>query len=175
MAFMFTALLLLHLMIYDADQSNVKAKPGDTVTLKCSEPDNKPVLAVEWSRGDLAEEYVLLFRDKQIDPTLQHPSYRNRVDLEDRQMTNGNIDLILKNVTADDKGRYECRVFHRRNRRERAVLDGDPVSVINLDVHPPDPHFQPQTELRTSDGNKLKSVPLTVFGVSLCFIFGLFK
>uniref|UniRef100_A0A096MGB5 Ig-like domain-containing protein n=1 Tax=Poecilia formosa TaxID=48698 RepID=A0A096MGB5_POEFO len=120
-----------------ADQSGVKAKPGETVTLKCSEPDNKPVLAVEWSRGDLAEEYVLLYRDKQIDPTMQHPSYRNRVDLEDRQMTNGNIDLILKNVTADDKGRYECRVFHRRNRKERAVLDGDPVSVINLDVYSP--------------------------------------
>ncbi|XP_039901981.1 uncharacterized protein LOC120742625 isoform X5 [Simochromis diagramma] len=68
-------------------------------------------MTVEWSRLDLGDQYVLLYRDEQLYPDLQHPAFKNRVDLQDRQMKDGDVSLILKNVTTNDTGTYECRVF----------------------------------------------------------------
>ncbi|MED6278941.1 hypothetical protein CHARACLAT_029209 [Characodon lateralis] len=154
-------LLLIHLTSVQprADQTNMRAKPGDIIHLPCRAPDSQPVLAVEWSRSDLEAEYVLLFRDKQIDPAFQHPSFKNRVNLLDTEMKNGDTSLVLKNVTTADKGTYECRIFHRTNRNKRAVLDSDPVSTILLQVAPPSPDgdAQTQTGWKTSEGNQLKS------------------
>ncbi|MEQ2271532.1 hypothetical protein XENORESO_005669 [Xenotaenia resolanae] len=166
-------LLLIHLTsVQPRDQTNIQAKPGDIIHLPCRAPDGQPVLAVEWSRSDLEAEYVLLFRDKQIDPAFQHPSFKNRVDLLDRQMKNGDMSLVLKNVTTADKGTYECRIFHRTNRNKRAVLDSDPVSTILLQVAPPSPDGDVQTQigLKTSEGNQLKSAPLIVAGVFAVFM-----
>ncbi|XP_035985233.1 T-cell surface protein tactile-like [Fundulus heteroclitus] len=112
--------------------TNITVEPGQNVTLPCRTPDSKPVIAVEWSRTDLGSEYVLLYRNDQFDLENQHPSFKNRVDLEEEQIKAGDVSLVLKNVSTDDRGTYECLVIQTEtNSRGKTVL------YINLDVVPP--------------------------------------
>ncbi|CAI5660436.1 unnamed protein product [Oreochromis niloticus] len=65
-------------------------------------------------------------------------------------MKDGDVSLILSNVTINDAGTYECRVAQRKtNRRKRANLKTDPISIIYLHVAPPG---QPGGD--TEDGGK---------------------
>uniref|UniRef100_I3JMF4 Ig-like domain-containing protein n=1 Tax=Oreochromis niloticus TaxID=8128 RepID=I3JMF4_ORENI len=84
------------------------------VTLTCRAPSNN-IIVVEWSRADLGKECVLMYRDELFVPDEQHPSFKNRVDLQDRQMKDGDVSLILKNVMISDTGTYECRIFRKTN------------------------------------------------------------
>ncbi|XP_029932679.1 V-set domain-containing T-cell activation inhibitor 1-like [Myripristis murdjan] len=85
------------------------AQPGDDVTLSCQAPDVN-IEAAEWSRTDLKkEEYVFFYQDRHIDLVNQHPSFKNRVELKDKEMKNGDLSVILKNVKKNDSGTYECR------------------------------------------------------------------
>ncbi|XP_030609049.1 programmed cell death 1 ligand 1-like [Archocentrus centrarchus] len=119
-----------------ADQKILTAETGQTVILPCqAQNNNDPELVVEWSRADLDPEYVLLFRDGHFDPVKQHPSFKNRVDLQDKEMKDGDVSLILKDVTTNDAGTYECRI--RKKSTSRAVLRFEPISIITLRVFPP--------------------------------------
>ncbi|XP_030609095.1 uncharacterized protein LOC115796800 [Archocentrus centrarchus] len=122
----------------------ITAESGQTVTLPCQAPNNNNIMAVEWSRADLETQYVLLYRDGQFIPDDQHPSFKNRVDLQDRQMKDGDVSLILKDVMTDDTGTYECRIFTRgTNSTKRAIFDGDPISLVHLRVvGPPGGHTE---------------------------------
>ncbi|KAM4565510.1 myelin-oligodendrocyte glycoprotein-like [Fundulus diaphanus] len=136
--------LLLFLVILcssgstDQKKRILKAEPGQNILLPCWAAGSRPVTAVEWTRTDLEQtEYVLLYRDQQMVPFYQHPSFRNRVDLQDRMMRDGDVSLVLNNVRSDDTGTYECRVFQAGTRiRKRANLDSEPISTIYLDVSP---------------------------------------
>ncbi|XP_032439703.1 immunoglobulin superfamily member 3-like isoform X2 [Xiphophorus hellerii] len=120
---------------------NISAVPGQSVSLPCRLPNNKPVVFVKWTQPDLEPEYVLLFRDEQPDPENQHPSFRNRVELQDRRMKDGDVSLLLSNVTTSDSGKYECRVFQREaTGRKRRALTSDPIWIVFLDVAPPPVH-----------------------------------
>ncbi|XP_039900920.1 CD226 antigen-like [Simochromis diagramma] len=109
------------------------AESGQSITLTCQAPNNN-IDVVEWSRADLDTEYVLLYRDEQFDTDNQHPSFKNRVDLHDRQMKDGDVSLILKDVTNNDAGTYECRIFMRGTNHK----DSKPISSVTLRVDPPD-------------------------------------
>ncbi|XP_039860923.1 coxsackievirus and adenovirus receptor-like [Simochromis diagramma] len=140
-----TSLLLtlpgvVFLGLTSAQPTEVKAKSGETAHLPCQIVSN--IKVVEWSRPDLNPECVLLYQNKQFDQESQNPSFKNRVDLQDRQMKDGDASLILKNVTIKDAGTYECRVL--TNRRKRAV---DPIHIIYLHVDPPG-------QTHTEDGGK---------------------
>nr|XP_024656097.1 hyaluronan and proteoglycan link protein 1-like [Maylandia zebra] len=135
----FYTLLFVGLFVFvSADQKNITAESGQDITLPCRAPNNNNIIVLEWSRADLGEKYVLLLRDELFDPENQHPSFKNRVDLQDRQMKDGDVSLILNNVTTNDAGRYECRVVQRRaKRRKKAVLKNEPISIVTLRVVPP--------------------------------------
>ncbi|XP_076737210.1 butyrophilin-like protein 2 [Maylandia zebra] len=124
-----------------ADHKNVTAESGKNVTLTCRAPNNN--IVVQWSRADLQPEYVLLYRDKQFIPNHQHLSFKNRVDLQDKQMKDGDVSLILKDVMINDTGTYECRVFMRETRSWKS-------SIITLSVV--DPPGQPGGD--TEDGQE---------------------
>ncbi|XP_025761614.1 coxsackievirus and adenovirus receptor homolog isoform X2 [Oreochromis niloticus] len=125
-----------------ADQKNITAKSGQDVTLTCRAPDNKDP-HVQWSRADLKEDkLVFVYRNKMPDPENQHPSFKNRVDLQDRQMKDGDVSLILKNVTTNDTGTYNCRV-------QRETESMKLINSTYLHVDPPG-----QTGGHTEDGGK---------------------
>ncbi|XP_019212393.1 programmed cell death 1 ligand 1 [Oreochromis niloticus] len=133
-----STLLFFGIFVFvSADQKIITADSGQDVTLTCRAPNNNIILGVEWSRADLRDEYVLFYRSKKFDPDQQHPSFKNRVDLQDRQMKDGDVSLILMNVTTNDNGIYECRVKTGTNRRKRAILSGNPISIITLSVVDP--------------------------------------
>ncbi|CAI5671470.1 unnamed protein product [Oreochromis niloticus] len=121
---------LMFVLFVSADQKTITAESGQDVTLTCRAPNNN-IIVLEWSRADLRDEYVLLYRDGQFVPDDQHPSFKNRVDLQDRQMKDGDVSLILKDVTINDTGTYKCHVVQRVR---------GPVTLINttyLHVDPP--------------------------------------
>ncbi|XP_039464024.1 uncharacterized protein LOC120437521 isoform X2 [Oreochromis aureus] len=152
------------------DQKIVTAESGQkNVTLPCRAPNNSSsITGVEWSRADLGDEYVLLYRDDQLDPTNQHPSFKNRVDLQDRQMKDGDVSLILKDVMINDTGTYKCEAFIRgTNVRKRANLVSDPISIVTLKVDPPG-----QTGGDTEDGSVGLIAGLSVFVVLVAAVVG---
>ncbi|XP_043954780.1 uncharacterized protein LOC122821024 isoform X2 [Gambusia affinis] len=141
----------------------ISAVPGQNVSLPCRLPNNKSAVVVQWTRSDLEPEYVFLFRDEQPDPEIQHPSFRKRVELQDRRMKDGDVSLLLSNVTTNDSGKYECRVFQREStRRKRHTLTSDPIGIVFLDVAPPTENEEEKKE----DGSRNKHVGL-IIGVVL--------
>ncbi|XP_014268536.2 uncharacterized protein LOC106676430 [Maylandia zebra] len=142
-----------------SEQKIITAQSGQNVTLTCRAPQGKPIRAVKWSRADLGDKYVLLYRDELFDQTSQHPSFKNRVDLQDRQMKDGDVSLILKDVTINDAGTYECRVIVG----ESASLEI--MGTVNMSVLPPG--HQGDTE----DGG-IKDIPVGL-KIGLSFIGGI--
>ncbi|KAL4008649.1 hypothetical protein ACER0C_002501 [Sarotherodon galilaeus] len=138
---------LMFVLFVSADQKSITAESGQDVTLTCRAPNNN-IIVVKWSRADLRDEYVLLYRDEQFDPEGQHPSIKNRVDLQDRQMKDGDVSLILKDVTINDTGTYECRVVQRVR---------GPLTLINttyLHVVPPGQTGGQEKDEDNRDGGK---------------------
>ncbi|XP_038586527.1 coxsackievirus and adenovirus receptor-like isoform X1 [Micropterus salmoides] len=116
-----------------ASSDVVRVKPGDDVILPCR-ADEASIRAVEWSIADLESEYVLFNRDGLSDPTHQHPCFKDRVQLVDRELKDGDVSLILKNVSRNDAGTYECRVAAGGSRRKRAIIETEPIRIIQLEV-----------------------------------------
>ncbi|XP_033182636.1 uncharacterized protein LOC113168753 [Anabas testudineus] len=117
----------------DVHQSDIHSD----VTLPCRSPRNKSITAVMWTRSDLQPDSVYLYQDGQTDLERQHPSFKDRVELKDREMKNGDVSLILKNVTTDDNGRYKCEVIHNKTNWKTGDLNTVLVNVINLTVVEP--------------------------------------
>ncbi|KAL4008594.1 hypothetical protein ACER0C_002446 [Sarotherodon galilaeus] len=128
---------IIDLVVFSPEQNNITAESGQDVTLPCRPPNNIIITAVKWNRDDLDTEFVLLYRDEQFVPDDQHPSFKNRVDLQDRQMKDGDVSLILKDLTINDTGTYECRVVISGTKK-KDVSTG-PISSIHLCVFPPGP------------------------------------
>ncbi|XP_053199242.1 NACHT, LRR and PYD domains-containing protein 3-like [Scomber japonicus] len=110
-----TGLFLFFCLLQSASaELPITAEPGDNVTLPCKAPNNVNITAVEWirpglNRSDLdPDRYVYLKTDGHLNTADQDPSYVNRVQLKDDEMKNGDLSLILKNVTSNDEGTYEC-------------------------------------------------------------------
>lgn len=111
-----------------SDYKNIICSLGQQVILPCNAPGNMVVPAMQWSRRGL-EEYVLHYRDDQLDPDDQDPSYTGRVNLTNTHMQNGDLSMILMNMTTADIGTYECIAFHKRLGMGYEVL-----SIVNLNV-----------------------------------------
>uniref|UniRef100_A0A3Q2X4E3 Ig-like domain-containing protein n=1 Tax=Haplochromis burtoni TaxID=8153 RepID=A0A3Q2X4E3_HAPBU len=101
----------------------ITAESGQNVTLPCRDSNNNNITVVEWSKADLGYKYVFLHRDGQSVPANQHPSFKNRVDLHDRQMKDGDVSLILRNVTTTDHGIYECSLLIGGTQAWRQSID----------------------------------------------------
>ncbi|XP_067381081.1 butyrophilin-like protein 2 [Channa argus] len=107
------------------DPQQIKAKPGENVTLPCQTPRTFTISVVEWIRTD-PEVTVYLQRDGHPVADEQDASFKNRVKLHDTEMKDGNASLILMNARTNDTGTYECRCTE-------SVMNA-PISIIELTV-----------------------------------------
>uniref|UniRef100_A0A3B4HB24 Ig-like domain-containing protein n=1 Tax=Pundamilia nyererei TaxID=303518 RepID=A0A3B4HB24_9CICH len=101
---------------------------GQEVTLTCRAPNNN-IKGVVWSRADLGDKHVLVYREGQPLED-QHPFFKNRVNLQDRQMKDGDVSLILKDVTIKDAGAYMCHVFMEETDSLNCFLVADVLQHI---------------------------------------------
>ncbi|XP_029932333.1 uncharacterized protein LOC115376710 isoform X2 [Myripristis murdjan] len=146
----------------------------EDVILTCQGPSNDTIHIKVWTRPDLQKsQYVFMLRDGHIDKTQQHPSFKNRVELRDGNMKNGDLSVILRNVTEDDSGTYECRfIAGQGTHRKRGVLQVNPSSIITLKVADPDANDGPA-------GHGLTAVAvvaaLALIGVVSCVVFVIYR
>uniref|UniRef100_A0A3Q4GUK3 Ig-like domain-containing protein n=1 Tax=Neolamprologus brichardi TaxID=32507 RepID=A0A3Q4GUK3_NEOBR len=89
--------------------------------LTCIITDER-ISVLKWSRADLnTDGYVYFYRNKRSYENYQHPSFHGRVKLRDPEMKDGDVSLILKNVTFNDAGIYECHIAVRNPVRSKRV------------------------------------------------------
>uniref|UniRef100_A0A673BCS6 Ig-like domain-containing protein n=1 Tax=Sphaeramia orbicularis TaxID=375764 RepID=A0A673BCS6_9TELE len=93
----------------------VRAAPGEDAVLKCLVDPKFDIggKTVEWSKLDLKvnpadPSYVYLYRNRREDVLLMFPSYVGRTKLFTEALKDGNILLLIKNVTLADNGQYRC-------------------------------------------------------------------
>uniref|UniRef100_A0A087XQ27 Ig-like domain-containing protein n=1 Tax=Poecilia formosa TaxID=48698 RepID=A0A087XQ27_POEFO len=85
---------------------------------------------------------IFLMRDDFPDPTKQHEDYKNRVELRDPDLKDGNLSLVLRNVSSKDVGTYVCRMKTSGGRQKRATIKSQPISIIHLRVENPVRHIK---------------------------------
>ncbi|CAI5660370.1 unnamed protein product [Oreochromis niloticus] len=103
-------------------QQDVQVKFGADVTLQCQISTDEIISVLKWSRPDLnTDGYVYFYRNKRFYENYQHPSFHGRVKLRDPEMKDGDVSLILKNVTFNDTGIYECHIAVRNAVRSKRV------------------------------------------------------
>ncbi|KAM9717590.1 uncharacterized protein ACNS7B_021225 isoform 2-T3 [Menidia menidia] len=130
--FLFLTFLLAVDSVFSAEGQRIRAEAGqDSVTLPCGAGEETQITVVGWIRLDLDPD-VLHYIDGHFESDHQHPSFRNRVDLQDRQMKDGNVSLILKDVTINDTGTYLCIVTQGEDRRLISSIYLDVVSAGKL-------------------------------------------
>ncbi|XP_071382026.1 butyrophilin subfamily 2 member A2-like isoform X2 [Centroberyx affinis] len=166
------ALCMLHLVSSPDGLQELSAHPGEDVTLKCQSPNNAPISMLEWTRPDLKSEYVFLYRDKRIETSEQNPSFVGRVELSDREMKNGDLSLILKNVSRNDNGTYECCVATedgaRRTKRETPVCtQTEYSSSIILKVEDAMDGGSDAIDVQANRGHAVVGAPVVVFAVAI--------
>ncbi|XP_039678157.1 coxsackievirus and adenovirus receptor-like [Perca fluviatilis] len=128
--------LLLFLSGATSDLIEVTVNHGDDVILPCQAADSA-IIDVKWSRPDLEPDTVLLYRDGHLDTEDQHHSFKGRVELVDRDLKDGNVSLILKNVNIHDAGTYECRAALGGSGRTKGDTDSEPIRTFRLQVPEP--------------------------------------
>ncbi|XP_044198181.1 programmed cell death 1 ligand 1-like isoform X2 [Thunnus albacares] len=123
------SLCLLACFLSCSVSAEITVKPGDDVTLQCQSQRDEAIILFEWIRPDLKTDgYVFFFRENRSYENYQHPSFRDRVQLIDPEMKDGNVSVILKNVTINDTGTYKCHVSVNSKRHEL-------INTINLTVN----------------------------------------
>ncbi|XP_026225275.1 coxsackievirus and adenovirus receptor homolog [Anabas testudineus] len=123
-----TSLFVVFLLLTSTSSkevNKVKVKPGEDAVLQCDGPKDVQITMLEWIRPDLnSDGYVFFYRDERLYKNYLHQSFVDRVELIDPKMKNGDVSVILRNVTDTDTGTYKCYVsVSKASRRQRATPD----------------------------------------------------
>ncbi|XP_034757150.1 butyrophilin subfamily 1 member A1-like [Etheostoma cragini] len=119
------AALFLSLWIVSVagEDPELTVKPGQDVTLQCQAPGGAEIKRLTWSRPDLGSDYVFFFRDDRPYENYQNPAFRGRVNLIDPEMKDGDVSVVLKNVSVSDTGTYKCVVISGTNGPELIITN----------------------------------------------------
>ncbi|XP_047241858.1 myelin-oligodendrocyte glycoprotein-like [Girardinichthys multiradiatus] len=100
-------------LILQISASEVEVKPGEDAVLECRAPSGASATVLEWTKADLpADECFFFYRNGRSYEKYQHPSFRGRVVLQNPSgVQNGDVSVVLKNVSLEDMGTYRCRVL----------------------------------------------------------------
>ncbi|XP_030287186.1 uncharacterized protein LOC115590064 isoform X2 [Sparus aurata] len=112
--------LVLSAAVLSACEDTQK-KPGDDVTLQCLVHTDGDITVMAWKHQSVGD--VIVLRNNHSYESDQHPSVRGRVD---HTYQDGVFTVILKNVTINDSGTYECVI----GRRDGAP----PVSIMSISL-----------------------------------------
>ncbi|KAM9425015.1 uncharacterized protein KZ484_006465 [Pholidichthys leucotaenia] len=149
------------LTVKDSDSLNITAEPGQTVVLPCRAPFKNNIIVLEYSRADLGTKHVFLHRDKYDVPDGQHELFQNRVELQDKQMKDGNVSLVLNNVTVNDTGVYKCHVVSKEENEKN-----ESISTITLTVEKREENKREEEEKR-GKGNQQDSATVPTWVIVL--------
>ncbi|XP_051988201.1 uncharacterized protein LOC127647776 isoform X4 [Xyrauchen texanus] len=121
--------VLMSMLLMIADGITVKGPSetlvvplGGSVVLPCfvDKPLLSEELEVEWRRSD-TETLVHLYQDGESRPEVQQQDYHDRAHFFTDKIQHGNFSLLLNNVTAEDEGKYRCKVFSGQDSGETVV------------------------------------------------------
>ncbi|RXN32914.1 butyrophilin 2 [Labeo rohita] len=142
-----TCMLFLSILVADGfiihgPSGPLVAPLGSSVVLPCYVDKPLPMndLEVEWRRAD-SETLVHLFLKGESRPESQQEDYHERAHFFSDQIQQGNFSLRLDNLTAEDEGRYTCKVDSQKGsgetvvqiKRERFIVSGSDQSVSAYD------------------------------------------
>ncbi|XP_030017421.1 myelin-oligodendrocyte glycoprotein-like [Sphaeramia orbicularis] len=163
----------------------VVAAPGDDITLKCLVDPKFDIggKTVEWSKLDLQvnpadPSYVYLYRNRREDVLLMFPSYVGRTKLSTEALKDGNILLLIKNVTLSDNGQYRCFIpdLKSSSRHSTVTLVVDPNYVQMTTTEMPLEPSSLQTVEPITDaerkGQRHHLIPIVVLVILLTLVFG---
>ncbi|XP_038586513.1 coxsackievirus and adenovirus receptor homolog isoform X3 [Micropterus salmoides] len=120
----FLCSLIVSLLAASEDHQEIKVKPGQDVPLQCRALRNASVKLSEWTRPDLKSDgYVFFYRNERPYENFQHESFHGRVELRDPEMKDGDASVVLKNVTFNDTGTYECRIVTNARQEIKHLID----------------------------------------------------
>ncbi|XP_030580223.1 uncharacterized protein LOC115776640 [Archocentrus centrarchus] len=133
---------LLSSLILKVEKPELSVKQGADAILQCSGHRDADVIMISWDKPELQSKgYLLFFKDGQFQEELQHELFKDRVELKDPNWKEtGNFSVILKHVTTNDAGTYECHAGYKGQRPEL-------LSSLILKVEKPG-----QTEEQKKDG-----------------------
>ncbi|KAL4008281.1 hypothetical protein ACER0C_002133 [Sarotherodon galilaeus] len=118
-----TVLFILSLSSASTGLKEIDVQADRNAQLECQGPKKAKLVLLEWKRFDLLSDGY-------------HPTFRDRVELRDPQMKNGNMSIILYNTTIKDTGTYECRII-AQNIRDSSSPTFEIKHEIKLTVVPP--------------------------------------
>uniref|UniRef100_A0A3Q2DZJ2 Ig-like domain-containing protein n=1 Tax=Cyprinodon variegatus TaxID=28743 RepID=A0A3Q2DZJ2_CYPVA len=104
---------------------SVKTTVGEEAVLPCMVEKQGNLRVLQWSKEGLGQDYVFYFRDNQPYESFQNPHFKGRVKLSDKEMTNGDMSIVLSNTNLSDAGKYSCKV----------VMETKTIKTITLEVN----------------------------------------
>ncbi|XP_058626728.1 uncharacterized protein LOC131537376 isoform X2 [Onychostoma macrolepis] len=109
---------------------------GSSVVLPCYVDELIPTegLEVEWRRTD-SETLVHLYQDGESRAESQQQDYHDRAHFFTDQIQHGNFSLRLDNLTAEDEGRYTCRVYSQKDSGETVVQIKRERLIVSVSIH----------------------------------------
>ncbi|XP_076019074.1 uncharacterized protein LOC143010583 [Genypterus blacodes] len=123
-------------LIADEFEKKMDVNVGDDITLPCRNPSITAKIFLEWTKDGLTPASIFFFRGNRSLANYQNSLFKGRVQLSDMEMKNGDVSVLLKNVTTSDSGTYECFIQTPKTMRYKRA-NKEPHSIIKLTVTEP--------------------------------------